>query len=662
MSSPPHTCWASADDWRPGYVILGANVDAVDPIPTPPPQSPVIIGVDGFWGAHEWTVYPQPYRPEFPYLAWIPLRQSNTTVPPNVLTCSVGKTMWQAHSHKPNIRVINSALLEGLTREWISIKAAVQDPFRTISSDPFFSSVRHPKEAYIRAFSALSRLENDFEAWRDFVEVFRNLQRYLLELHAFLDWWKDIRAGNDFRSPIRTPTRGAIFEDAQLYENYARWSVRAFLLVHKSTFVLDPAREVKPSPRKLCKAQPMSLQPLLHSLPHWYYPPLVCDIVTELETAARGYAEHLDIFSPTKEFKRKQEKMENRRNDEAGRRAKKAKTNMASLVAQPNNQELRRLTDTGAVPDWFPRIQEVWTHAMNHVTHLDLASQVSPRRFALPPVHLFWNSEPQNQRIYHYHYLLLFNDIKNRPKRDLPALTTQEWRSILGNAYWKKQWPKHDGNNPSTFDPNVFWRYGGSLFFGDEQSADVAAERYNPTSRLSCHCDVQLATADNTDIRQVVAYHLNSFHVYEEIREMERLQFPTTFMKRWNSQTLTLNKIVEMWDPSRGGVNPDFFYDKNVWRSWVQAVRNVIADWDGFEHWDWGHLSNVKEMGINELLGPDFHKFTVRLLAFFIHSFVQRLGYYPSPLLRPPTFAGHTCTDHRKRFGNGLINLLLSDE
>ena len=333
---------------------------------------------------------------------------------------------------------------------------------------------------------------------------------------------------------------------------------------------------------------------------------------------------------------------------------------VASLVPSPNNEEVRRLTDAGAVPDWFPEIQDVWKTAMNHVGHLDLASQTSPRCFALPPVHLFWGGEPQTQHIYFYHYLLLFNEIKNRPDRDLPPLTTQEWRSILGDTGWKKQWPKPDGNNPSTFDPNVFWKYGCTLLFGDERSAAVAAGCYNPTSQLSCCCDVQLATVDDTDIRQMVAYYLNSFHTYEEIKEMEHLQFPTTFEKRWISQRFEIDQIVEMWDPSGGGVNTDFFSNKKVWRSWVQVVRNVIAHWDGFDHWNWGHFSNVRNMGINKLSGSNFHRFTVYLLTFFINLFVKCLGYYPSPLLHPPTFAGHTCTSHQKKFGNGHYNLPLS--
>ncbi|KAI9459700.1 hypothetical protein BJY52DRAFT_1186313 [Lactarius psammicola] len=508
MSIPPpgikYTCWAFADDWKPGFIMLGANVNA---IPAPPPQSAVIIGTDGLWGAHEWTIYPQPYRHEFPYLAWIPMPSPNPFIPSDVLTRSVEKTMWQAHSHKPNTRVINPTLL---------------DPFTTISSDPSFSSVQHPTEASIRASAALSRLENDFWSLAGFVEVFRSLQRSLLELRAFLSWWKDARASDDSRSPVHVPTRGSIFFDKDLFTSHARWSVAAFLLVHKSMFVLDPVKKVVLSPRTLCKARPMSPQPLLHSLHLWYYPPLVQDIMMDLESSSWGYAERLDTFSPTKVFKRTLDKIENKRNDEAGRRAKMAK------VTQSSHLELRRLTDAAPTPDWFPKPHEIWLDAMNYVSQDDLASTVSPRRFSLPPVHLFWGSNEQKQRTYYHHFFVLHHAIRQQVSR-LPPLTTQEWRSVLGNTYWKQQWPKPDGNVPSqdsTFDPNAFWRHSGPLFFGDELSAEIVAGRHNPTSTLPCRCVVRMDTADDPDIRQVALYHLSLLHASEEAKEMERLYFP----------------------------------------------------------------------------------------------------------------------------------------
>jgi hypothetical protein len=169
MTPPLYTCWAEANDWQPGFVILGANVNA---IPTPPPQSPVIISADGLWGAHKWTVYPQPHCHEFPYLAWIPLRQSNSSVPSVIHTSipfdihsPVDKSMWLAQLDQPNIHFVDRTLLDRLTKKCESIKSALENLFKTFSSNTSFSSVCHLKEVYIRAFSALSRLEKEFGAW-----------------------------------------------------------------------------------------------------------------------------------------------------------------------------------------------------------------------------------------------------------------------------------------------------------------------------------------------------------------------------------------------------------------------------------------------------------------------------------------------------------------
>ena len=59
----------------------------------------------------------------------------------------------------------------------------------------------------------------------------------------------------------------------------------------------------------------MLIQPICHSLHHWYYPPLMHDVVTELETTARGYVERLDSFQMN-ELKQRLEKRENKMRDE----------------------------------------------------------------------------------------------------------------------------------------------------------------------------------------------------------------------------------------------------------------------------------------------------------------------------------------------------------
>ncbi|KAH9020356.1 hypothetical protein EDB85DRAFT_2153130 [Lactarius pseudohatsudake] len=606
MSSPPshliYTCWAPADEWQLGFVMLGANVRS---IPPPPPSSDPIIGLDGFWGVHEWTIYPQMYRPEFPYLAWIPLRPRSHSVPSDVLTRPVEKAMWRAHPLRTDCHLINPELFEQVTIKWKLIKVALEDPFHVVSSQASFSSIERPMKAYTRAFESLNRLEKDFRAWRDFVEVFRNLQQCLLELCAFLDWWEDVCENDSFQSRICAPTCGSIFRDEQLYTNHAHWSIASYLLILRPTFALDLAREVALSPRTLCSVQPMSSESLVHSLHHWYYPPLVNDIVADLETTAQGYLDRLDTFQPSKELKRTFERTESKQKDQAGHRAKKVKTDTAVYISQSNHPELKCLD---------LRL---------------LGSQrykSSPRRFSLPPIQLFWSSNEENQRIFYYHFLLLRHALQERRMSDLPPLTMSEWKTILGNTYWKTQWPKRDDPLTAIFDPDVFWKHGGPLFFGDIRSAKVAVGHHDPTSQLPCRCGVQISTADHPDVRQAILYYLNSFHIYKEVMAMERFQFKAIsgFEKRWRLQKNWVYHIVEMWDAADGATDFKFFHNKKVWTLWLFSLCEVITDWDGFDSWDWDGISNVKILNIDSLLGPVFCK-------------LLPVSFAPSPLsLFPP--------------------------
>lgn len=74
--------------------------------------------------------------------------------------------MWQAHPRCSNMHVIDSDLLDGLTVKWRSLKVALQDPSNNISR--FGSTIQYPMQAYAGALEALSQLEQNFGAWRDF--------------------------------------------------------------------------------------------------------------------------------------------------------------------------------------------------------------------------------------------------------------------------------------------------------------------------------------------------------------------------------------------------------------------------------------------------------------------------------------------------------------
>lgn len=51
--------------------------------------------------------------------------------------------------------------------------------------------------------------------------------------------------------------------------------------------------------------------------------------------------------------------------------------------------------------------------------------------------------------------------------------------------------------------------------------------------------------------------------------------------------------------------------------SWFWGVHGLVADWSAFEHWDWGSLTKVETVEINELSGqvhcPSAH---------FLHSLI----------------------------------------
>ena len=235
----------------------------------------------------------------------------------------------------------------------------------------------------------------------------------------------------------------------------------------------------------------------------------------------------------------------------------------------------------------------------------------------------------------------------------------------MGDTYWKTQWPKQDDPAAATFNPNVFWKHGGPLFFGNTRSAEVAVGHHDPTSLLPCYCRVQMTTANDPDVRQVILYYLNSFHIYEEVKAMEHLQFKATsekhtFEKQWIHKENWVVHISEMWDPIHGDTDCRFFRNKKAWRIWLFSLREVVMEWDGFDSWDWGGFSDVKTLNIDSLLGPDFRRLAIRLLAMYVHSFVTCLGFYPSPLLRRPLLAVPSCQEHRRKFGHGYVtNVML---
>ena len=67
--------------------------------------------------------------------------------------------------------------------------------------------------------------------------------------------------------------------------------------------------------------------------------------------------------------------------------------------------------------------------------------------------------------------------------------------------------------------------------------------------------------------------------------------------------------IMDMWGPIRdGGVKSGFFEDKKAWRAWLQAARQVVMEWEGFNEWDWEGFTDVRNMAVNKLSSDNFQQ------------------------------------------------------
>ncbi len=122
-----------------------------------------------------------------------------------------------------------------------------------------------------------------------------------------------MQQGEELLPPLHVPTHRAIFDDENLYTIHTCLSIASYLIVQNDRFLLDPNKQVDLSLRNSSWMDVMSIQPLIHSLHLWYYPPHVKDIYSHFETAARGYADRLNTFTPTKGLKRMLDKQENQR-------------------------------------------------------------------------------------------------------------------------------------------------------------------------------------------------------------------------------------------------------------------------------------------------------------------------------------------------------------
>ena len=113
----------------------------------------------------------------------------------------------------------------------------------------------------------------------------------------------------------------------------------------------------------------------------------------------------------------------------------------------------------------------------------------------------------------------------------MPPLSAEDWKQILGDSHWKLQF-KQAADKTSTFDANMFWKQGSSLLFDEKENTQTLEEGYDPTSLMPCNCAVSMDTASDQEVQQAALYHLNCLHAIQEIKDMERHLFLTSFTER----------------------------------------------------------------------------------------------------------------------------------
>ncbi|KAH8976535.1 hypothetical protein EDB86DRAFT_3095863 [Lactarius hatsudake] len=138
-------------------------------------------------------------------------------------------------------------------------------------------------------------------------------------------------------------------------------------------------------------------------------------------------------------------------------------------------------------------------------------------------------------------------------------------------------------------------------------------------------------TADDPDVRQAALYHLTRQHLYEEMKEMECLQFPDNPDNRWLFKFPRTSSFVRLFSPSYHTYVDPHFHDNERWVAWAFGLHDIVMEWDGFDRWDWDGLLDVeslKSLSMLSICSYDLHRLIIHLLAFLIHSFVMHLGYY----------------------------------
>ncbi|KAI0037734.1 hypothetical protein FA95DRAFT_1613928 [Auriscalpium vulgare] len=226
-----------------------------------------------------------------------------------------------------------------------------------------------------------------------------------------------------------------------------------------------------------------------------------------------------DEFNPTREYAAALQKKQNI-----------AKSHRKFNPLFHELQDYRRAYSTPSPPpNTFPPALPFYEQALNHVNTMKAKVATESRRYAFPPAYHFWSGTPERQTAFYKRFDSLFTFLCIRDSEDLGfhQYTAAEWKEILGDVYWKKQWPTKDPYkfNPAVdeaYDPAVFWKYGGKQFFGKYEKDAIDGKLKLSPSKHSCGCLLDNSVLDDPAYRRVVLYHIKRYQLLDDLYHMMR--------------------------------------------------------------------------------------------------------------------------------------------
>ncbi|KAI0043098.1 hypothetical protein FA95DRAFT_1609676 [Auriscalpium vulgare] len=648
MSSESYDAWASAPNSRQGLIALNTRTIFEQRV-----SDVARIHTDGWWGEHEWTAFPQPFDATAPYLGYIPLPTGDHDIQLDVdilWKTPFRRDMVQT-SDKPRLYSLKAALLGRLNQriEWAKgMKFQLQHAALTDMAE----TITIPFDALLRARVARADIRDGLPSWNQLLMCVRAAQRGLLEVTAFILWWRDIDNGghdNSITGNARRAMRGCISPDRFTYRDISRHGFPIFLALDLSTASLDYGRRVRGTARGTRVQTVGDPRPVTeHEGPLWFYPPKT-DTHIKFESAARGYSPRIDEWKPSAQYQSMHGKGKDRR-----------------WVREVQHPELRRwLSDRPSDrPEYLPHPVAIWDQAMLHACdHRILKSQDKPRKFDLPPPPLFWGRAEELQTKFYLraHQLYASSERRIRPRQ--PGFTTQGWRDFLSDTYWKKATPKmneqFDPTSDYIFNDELFYQFGSPSFFTPEDDAQVKAGHLIPITPMACGCQADRDTFDNLDNRATFIYKLTLHSFLLDLGRLDaELGLSGSDVGRDLAQvhaSQTRGELLKRFVFFNGVDRPPAWcVDRVTGRmGWLVVLRDIVSAYPVQKHlasetsgFDPKILTQVENM----IAEPQANLCNVEiyLLAVLADTIKSNLGIYPPPLLMPPKYYTLACTEHRQ--------------